>query len=83
VIFFLEECDVFFIVLTALSSLFARHALARHVQREDCITKAIFEEPVVASDGRTYSKKALRSFMSSCKERGLPVTSPFAKALSK
>jgi hypothetical protein len=43
------------------------------------ITNAIFEEPVVASDGRTYSKQALRSFISSCSERGLPVTSPLGK----
>jgi hypothetical protein len=33
---------------------------------------AIFEEPVVASDGRSFSKKALRSLMASCKERGCP-----------
>ena len=46
------------------------------------IANAIFEEPVVP-DGHTYSKQALRSLMASCKERGLPVTSPFAKALSK
>jgi hypothetical protein len=43
------------------------------------ITNAIFEEPVVASDGRTYSKQALRFLMASCKERGLPVTSPLGK----
>jgi hypothetical protein len=47
------------------------------------ITNAIFEEPVVASDGRTYSKQALRSLMASCKERGLRVASPFGKALSE
>ena len=47
------------------------------------ITNAIFEEPVVASDGRTYSKRALRSLMASCAERGLPVTSPFGDALSE
>ena len=47
------------------------------------ITNAIFEEPVVASDGRTYSKQALRSLMASCAERGLPVTSPFGDALSE
>ena len=47
------------------------------------ITNAIFEEPVVASDGRTYSKQALRSFMASCSERGLPVTSPFGDPLSE
>ena len=47
------------------------------------ITNAIFEEPVVASDERTYSKQALRSLMVSCAERGLPVTSPFGDALSE
>jgi hypothetical protein len=47
------------------------------------ITNSIFDEPVVASDGRTYSKQALRSFMASCAERGLPVTSPFGDALSE
>ena len=47
------------------------------------ITNAIFEEPVVASDGRTYSKQALRSLMASCAERGLPVTSPFGDALTE
>ena len=47
------------------------------------ITNAIFEEPVVASDGRTYSKKALRSLMASCKKRGLPFTSPFGKTLTE
>jgi hypothetical protein len=47
------------------------------------ITNAIFEEPVVASDGRTYSKQALLFLMASCAERGLPVTSPFGDALSE
>jgi hypothetical protein len=47
------------------------------------ITNAIFEEPVVASDGRTYSKKALLSLMATCKDRGLPVTSPFGISLSE
>jgi hypothetical protein len=47
------------------------------------INNAIFEEPVVASDGRTYSKQALLSLMASCAERGLPVTSPFGDALSE
>ena len=41
------------------------------------IPSSIFEEPGIASDGRTYSKQALRSLMASCAERGLPVTSPF------
>ena len=47
------------------------------------ITNAIFEEPVVASDGRTYSKQALLLLMASCAERGLPVTSPFGETLSE
>jgi hypothetical protein len=47
------------------------------------ITNAIFEEPVVASDGRTYSKAALSSLIASCKERGLPVASPFGDPLSE
>ena len=47
------------------------------------IPNGIFEEPVVASDGRTYSKQALRSLMASCAERGLPVTSPFGDALTE
>jgi hypothetical protein len=37
------------------------------------ITNAIFEDPVVASDGRTYSKQALRSLMESRRARGLSV----------
>ena len=47
------------------------------------ITNALFEEPVVATDGRTYSKQALSSLIASCAERGLPVTSPFGDALSE
>ena len=47
------------------------------------ITNALFEEPVVASDGRTYSKAALRLLIASCKERGLPVASPFGDTLSE
>ena len=38
------------------------------------INNAIFEEPVVASDGRTYTKQGLLSLMASCAERGLLVT---------
>ena len=63
-----------------------RHAAVPFVERWNLvcpITNALFEEPVVASDGRTYSKKALRSLMASCKERGLPVTSPFGNPLSE
>ena len=41
------------------------------------ITNAIFEDPMVASDGRTYSKAALLDWLASRKERKLPVTSPF------
>ena len=47
------------------------------------ITNALFEEPVVASDGRTYSRAALCSLIASCKERGLPATSPFGDTLSE
>ena len=47
------------------------------------ITNALFEEPVVASDGRTYSKAALCSLIASCNERGVPATSPFGDTLSE
>ena len=47
------------------------------------ITNALFEEPVVASDGRTYSKAALCSLIASCRQRGLPATSPFGDTLSE
>jgi hypothetical protein len=47
------------------------------------ITNAIFEDPVVASDGRTYSRQALLAVMASFKERGLPITSPFGETLSE
>ena len=43
------------------------------------ITNAIFEEPVVAEDGHTYSEQAIRDWFASCKERGLPVTSPLTR----
>ena len=40
------------------------------------ITNSLFEEPVVAEDGKTYSKRALLAWFESCKARGLPITSP-------
>ena len=40
------------------------------------ITNSLFEEPVVAEDGVTYSKRALLAWFESCKARGLPITSP-------
>jgi len=47
------------------------------------ITNAIFEDPVVASDGRTYSKAALLDWLASRKERKLPVTSPFGDTITE
>ena len=40
------------------------------------ITNAMFEEPVEAPDGCTYSKHAILEWFASCKERELPITSP-------
>ena len=47
------------------------------------ITNAIFEDPMVASDGRTYSKAALLDWLASRKERKLPVTSPFGDTITE
>ena len=47
------------------------------------ITNAIFEEPVVASDWRTYSKQALSCLIASCKERGLRHVSIWERALGE
>jgi len=44
------------------------------------ITNAVFEEPVVADDGRTYSQLALLEWFASCRQQGLPITSPFTRA---
>ena len=44
------------------------------------ITNSLFEEPVVAEDGRTYSKQAIRDWFAGCRERQLPVTSPYTRA---
>ena len=47
------------------------------------ITNAIFEDPVVASDGRTYSKAALLAWLASRNERKLSVTSPFGDTITE
>jgi hypothetical protein len=44
------------------------------------ITNAVFEDPVVADDGRTYSRPALLEWFASCRQQGLPITSPFTRA---
>ena len=43
------------------------------------ITNAILEEPVEAEDGHTYSEQAILDWFASCKERGLPITSPLTR----
>ena len=43
------------------------------------ITNSLFEEPIVADDGHTYSKSAMIDWIASCKARGLPITSPFTR----
>jgi len=43
------------------------------------ITNAVFEEPNVADDGRTYSKHAILDWFASCTARSLPLTSPFTR----
>jgi hypothetical protein len=40
------------------------------------ITNALFNEPVLADDGHTYSKHAILSFFKSLSERDLPIISP-------
>jgi len=40
------------------------------------ITNAIFDEPMLAEDGRTYSKHAILAWFKSRSERQLPITSP-------
>jgi hypothetical protein len=40
------------------------------------ITNAVLEEPMLAEDGRTYSKDAILAWFKSCSERQLPITSP-------
>ena len=48
------------------------------------ITNAIFDEPMLADDGRTYSKHAIFAWFQSCSERQLPITSPCTrKPMSK
>ena len=48
------------------------------------ITNAIFDEPMLADDGRTYSKHAIFAWFESCSERQLPVISPCTrKPMSK
>ncbi len=40
------------------------------------ITTAIFDEPMLADDGRTYSTGAILGWFGSCRSRQLPITSP-------
>ena len=40
------------------------------------ITNAILDEPMLAEDGRTYSKNAILAWFKSRSERQLPITSP-------
>jgi hypothetical protein len=40
------------------------------------ITNAVLEEPMLAEDGRTYSKHGILAWFKSCSERQLPITSP-------
>ena len=40
------------------------------------ITNAVLEEPMLAEDGRTYSKDAILAWFKSCSERQIPITSP-------
>ena len=40
------------------------------------ITGSVFEEPVLADDGHTYSKSAMLKWIARYRDRGLPITSP-------
>ena len=43
------------------------------------ITNGIFEDPVVADDGRTYSRQAIVAWFEGCKSRQVSITSPFTR----
>ena len=47
------------------------------------ITNGLFEHPVVADvagDGRTYSRQAISDWFQGCRERQVPITSPYTRA---
>jgi hypothetical protein len=43
------------------------------------ITNGLFEDPVVADDGRTYSRQAIVDWFEGCKSRQVSITSPFTR----
>ncbi len=43
------------------------------------ITNAIFDEPMLAEDGRTYSKHAILAWFKNLSERQLPINSPWTR----
>ena len=43
------------------------------------ITNGLFEDPVVADDGRTYSRQAILDWFQGCRERQVPITSPYTR----
>ena len=45
------------------------------------INNAVFEDPVQADDGHTYSKNAIESWFADCKERGAPLSSPLTREI--
>ena len=45
------------------------------VEFRDSITNGFMEDPVIAEDGRTYSRESIIGWIESCKAKGEPVTS--------
>ena len=43
------------------------------------ITYVLFEDPVVADDGRTYSRQAILDWFKDCRRRQVPITSPLTR----
>jgi hypothetical protein len=41
----------------------------------------VFVDPVIAGDGRTYDREGITAWFNSCRERGLPLTSPWTRGV--
>ena len=44
------------------------------------ISREIFRDPVVASDGHTYSREAIENWLEKLSAQKVPLTSPFTRA---
>jgi GTP-binding protein EngB required for normal cell division len=43
------------------------------------ISNDIFQDPVKAEDGRTYDRSGIEAWFASCRQRGLPIVSPWTR----